>query len=241
MNVIAIAILGLLILYLTIQHLHFRQAFLWWQDQALSNRYEESEALRNQTLQSLFGIRRYVEQMQVQPGDSREQVLEEVQRCQQDLNHLCDRLFSAYGFGSLPLALKDLWAEIGDSGIRFEIQGGLEMIHSLDPVCLSQIMSYQLLLVWIRNILAAGLADLGLRHVRIDLSTPISRWWQASSIEVNIQFCCQDSVACRQWVDQSKLRLVARMLNRLTTGSCYLKQRNNSLICCVHWILIPKH
>lgn len=207
----------------------------------MSDRYGESEALRNQTLQSLFGIRRYIEQMQIQPGDQRTQILEEVQQCQQDLNHLCDRLFSAYEFESLPLALKDLWAEIGNSTIGFEIQGNLETIESMDPTCPPQMMSYQLLLVWIRKLLMAGMTDRGLIQVRIDLRTPISRWWRSSAIEINLQFCCQDAVACRQLADQSELRLMARMLKHLTSGNCYLKQQDNRLICCIRWILISKH
>ncbi len=241
LNVITIATLGLAILYLTIEQVRFRQAFLWWQGQQLSDRYGESEALRNQTLQSLFGIRRYIEQLQMQPGDESHHVLEEVQQCQRDLNHLCDRLFSAYGFESLPLALKDLWTEIGTPPIGFEIQGNLETIESMDPTCPSQMMSYQLLLVWIRKLLMVGITDLGLVHVRMDLSPSMTRWWQAPAIGINIQFCCQDSVDWRQLADQSELWLTARMLNRLTSGNCYLKQKDNRLICCIHWILISKH
>lgn len=220
----------------------FRQAFLWWQGQQLSDRYRESEGLRNQTLQSLFGIRRYVEQMQIQPGDKKNQILEEVQQCQQTLNHLCDRLFSAYGFEDLPLALKDLWSEIGDSTIGFEIQGDLKTIESLDPTCPLQVMSYQLLLVWIRKILVvAGSANLELSHVRINLSPSISRWWRESAIDINIQFFCQDSAACDRLANQSELRLITQMLKRLTSEDCYLKRKNTCLICNVSWMLTSKN
>jgi hypothetical protein len=241
LNVISIAALSLVILYLTMQLVRFRRAFSWWQEQLLSDRYGESEGLRNQTLQSLFGIRRSIEQMQIQPGDGKHLILEEVQQCQQDLNQLCDRLFSAYGFESLPLALKDLWSEVVDRTLGFEIQGDLETIETLDPTCPSQAMSYQLLLVWIRKIFIAGVADLGLVHVRIDLTAPISRWWQAPAIDLNIHFCCQDAVACDRLAEQSELRLMAQMLTRLTSGHCYLKQNDNRLICCIHWMLTAQN
>lgn len=237
LNVIAIGTLGLLILYLTIWHVRFRQAFLWWQGEQLSDRYRESEELRNQSLQSLFGIRRYIEQLSPNPEGGKNHVLEEIQDCQQTLSQLSDRLFSAYGFESLPLALKDLWSEIGLSSIGFEIEGNLETIETLDPTCLSQAMSYQMLLLWIRKLLTVGVADLELVHVRIDLRSSRDFWWRGSAIDIDIQFCCQDVVACDRLAEQSELRSIAQRLQLLTSGNCYLKQEDTCLICGIHWML----
>jgi hypothetical protein len=239
LNPITIATLGLVILYLTIRQIRFRQAFLWWQAEQLGDRYGESEGLRNQTLQSLFGIRRYIEQLQAQLGHGDiHQVLQEVQQCQQELNQLSDRLFSAYGFESLPLALKDLWHEIGKATLDFEVQGNLETTHRMDPTCPSQVMSYQLLLIWIRKILMAGQLESGLLQVRMELSTPSAHGWQAPAIDLNIQFCCQDSVTCQKLMNESELRLIAQMLTRLTSGHCYLKPKDTELVCSIHWMLI---
>ena len=109
------------------------QAILLWQAQQLEDCYTESEELRNQTLQSLFGIRRQLEQPQLQTEDTVESLITEVHRCQQNLNQFSDRLFSGYAFDSLPLSLKEMWTDlVGDSSaIEFKIQGNYNCIDIL--------------------------------------------------------------------------------------------------------------
>ena len=115
------------------------------------------------------------------------------------------------------MALKDLWHERAgeDFPIAFEVKGNLETIDVLDPSCPLQVMSYQILLIWLRKILPAGLANLGLVRVSVDLSAPVVSWRQAPAIDINIQFCCQDSMACQRLMDESELRSIARMLTCL--------------------------
>lgn len=237
LNVITSAILGLALLHLVIRYGQFHQAFRWWQAQQLEEDYGQSEALRNQTLQSLFGIRRQIEQMEL--GATGDLLLEQVHQCQQDLTRLSDRLFSAYGMDSIPLALKDLWGELVDqpSTIGFEVRGEPDMVTQVGRASPVEVVKGQLLLVWLRKILQAGLQEENLVRVVIELRPQPIQWWRPASIDINIQFCCLDRGSCDRLMVDSGLRRVARMLTGLTPGRCYLKQEDTCLVCCICWTL----
>ena len=245
LNAIAIVILSLVMIYLVNRQIRIQQAVSWWQNQGLEERYAESEGLRNQTLQSLFGIRRQMEQLQ--DGDSIEVILEEVHQCQQDLTKLSDRLFSAYGVENLPLALKDLWQEIAQpsSRVRFEVNGTLESIGGVDLLASEPMMKGQLLLVWLRKILKVGVAEAGLERIEVNLAPS-----QASSkarsqsvdspsaaIEIRIRFHCQDTMIAQRFMKDSELRVLAKMLTRLTIGRCTVSRQDSQVWCQIRWAI----
>jgi hypothetical protein len=249
LNAITVSILGFVIFSLVIRHRRLNHAFQWWQAQQLEEDYADSEDLRNQTLQSLFGIRRQLEQMQTDV--SGEMILEEVHQCQKDLTNLSDRLFSPYGFASLPLALKDLWREIVKgssyhSTIAFQVTGAIDptqiadrwLIHAVDESSPFAMMNAQLLLVWLRKLLKAALTVEGVEQVKIDLLLKQSRWQRCPILELTIQFSDLDPVTCQQLTQQSDLRLVSRMLTQLTPGYCYLKRKDSTLCCVLDWMLV---
>jgi hypothetical protein len=237
LNVITSAILGLAILYLVIRYRRFHQAFRSWQEKQLEEDYGVSEALRNQTLQALFGIRRQIEQMPL--GGAGAQLLEEVHQCQQDLTQLSDRLFSIYGLDSVPLALKDLWRDVVDqpSTIEFEVRGEVDTGVLVDRSAQAQVLNGQLLLVWLRKILQAGLKEDHLVRVVVDLMPQTAQWWRPASIGIKIQFCCADRRTCDRLMADSDLRWVAQLLTHLTPGRCYLKQEDTCLCCWISWML----
>jgi hypothetical protein len=249
LNAIAIVILSLVIIYLVNRQIRIQQAVSWWQEQGLEERYAESEGLRNQTLQSLFGIRRQMEQLQ--DGDSIEVILEEVHQCQQDLTQLSDRLFSAYGVESLPLALKDLWQEIAkpSSRVRFEVHGTLESMGGVDLLTSEPMMKGQLLLVWLRKILKVGVAEAGLERIDIKLARSPVRSQLSSqlssqgfdsppaAIEIRIRFHCQDTMVAQRFMKDSELRVLAKMLTRLTIGRCTLSRQGSQVWCQIRWAI----
>lgn len=216
-----------------------QQAILWWQTQQLEDSYAESEGLRNQTLQSLFGIRRQLEQQQLEQTSSTDDTLEnlitEVHRCQQDLNQFSDRLFSAYAFDSLPLALKEMWIDLtgNSSTIAFEVKGDCDQVEIPVVFQSSQTSNYQGLLVWIRKLLKIGLTESGLIGVIIECIPEKQSRWSRSVLQIKIQFSCQDSMTCEQLAQRSDLRSICCGFQLLTPGDCYLKQQDNCLSCVI--------
>ena len=221
-----------------------QQAILWWQAQQLEDCYAESEGLRNQTLQSLFAIRRQLEQQQfeqqqLEQQDSTEGVLErliaEVHCCQQDLNQFSDRLFSVYAFDSLPLALNEMWVDLtgNSSTIAFEVKGNYDSGEiPVLPQSL-QAENYQWLLVWIRKLLKVGLSEGSLIEVVIECIPQKPRRWSRSMIQIKIQFSYQDSMRCKCFANRSDLRSICRGFRLLTPGDCYLKQQDHCLSCVI--------
>jgi hypothetical protein len=252
LNGITIATLSFALIYLMIRHVRDRRAFWWWQEQQLAERYVESEVLRNQTLQSLFAVRRMIEQLPCEPNDAMDAmdamdpVLETVHHCQRDLTNLSDRLCSAYYFENLPLALKELWSQLGDvdGAIGFEVQGTIEKRFIPEPYSSGQLMNYQLLLLWLRKFLQAGLMDLGLdleldlglKRVVIGVEANASRW-NTQTIEITLQFQCHDRLSAQRLLDQSELQVIAQMFDRLMPGRCYVKQMDLEVRCILSWWL----
>ena len=236
MNALSISLLGFVIAYLVRRQVLTQQAILWWQSQQLEDYYAESEGLRNQTLQSLFGIRRQLEQQQLtqihSTDDPLESLITEVHRCQHDLNQFSDRLFSVYAFDSLPLALNEMWVDLtGDSStIAFDVKGDYDrgeipvFPQSLQPG------NYQWLLVWIRKLLKVGLSEGGLIEVVIECTAQKPERWRRSAIQIKIQFFYQDSISCEHFADRSDLQSICRGFRLLTPGDCYLKQQDNCLL-----------
>ena len=216
-----------------------QQAILWWQAQQLEDCYAESEGLRNQTLQSLFAIRRQLEQQQLeqqdQTGDTLESLIIEVHRCQRDLNQFSDRLFSAYAFDSLPLALKEMWIDLTDSSstIAFDVKGDCDQVEIPVSVQSSQASNYQGLLVWIRKLLKIGLTESGLVGVIIECIPEQQSRWRRSMLQIKIQFLCQDLMTCEHLAQRSDLRSICCGFQLLTSGDCYLKQRDSCLSCVI--------
>ena len=235
MNALLIGFLCFVIAYLVRRQRLTHQAILWWQAQQLEDCYAESEGLRNQTLQSLFGIRRQLEQRQLQTEDTVENLITEVHRCQQDLNQFSDRLFSAYAFDSLPLALKEMWADLTDnsSTIAFDVKGNCDRSDMLVSSESSQAGNYQGLLVWIRKLLKVGLAESGLVEVIIECIPEQQNRWRRSAIQIKIQFFYQDSMTCERLAQRSDLRSICCGFQLLTPGDCYLKQQDNCLSCVI--------
>ncbi len=249
LNAITISILGLVLLFLVNRHRRLNQILQWWQVEQLEADYAESERLRNQTLQSLFGIRRQLEQMNL--GTAGEPILEEVHQCQKNLTDLSDRLFSPYGLESIPLAIKDLWRDIAKdstqhSTIAFQVTGAIDPTQIPDRWRTSAVgesssfamMNGQLLLGWLRKLLKTALTVEGVAQVKIDLVLKHSRWQRLPVLELTIQFSALDLCTDPQLVEQSDLRLVSRMLTQLTPGSCYLKRKDATLCCVLDWMLI---
>ena len=145
------------------------------------------------------------------------------------------RSFSAYAFDSLPLALKEMWADLTDnsSTIAFDVRGDCDRSDMLISSQSSQAGNYQGLLVWIRKLLKVGLAESGLVGVIIEcIPTPQSRW-SRSVIQIEIQFFCQDSITCEHLAQRSDLRSICCGFQLLTAGDCYLKQQDNCLSCVI--------
>ena len=216
-----------------------QQAILWWQAQQLEDCYAESEGLRNQTLQSLFGIRRQLEQQQLKQihstDDTLENLIAEVHRCQQDLNQFSDRLFSVYAFDNLPLALNEMWFDLTghSSTIAFEVKGDYD--RGEIPVLSRSLQAgnYQWLLVWIRKLLKIGRSEGSLVGVVIECIPQKRKRWRRSAIQIKIQFFCQDSMSCYRFANQSDLRSICREFRLLTPGDCYLKQQDDCLSCVI--------
>ena len=216
-----------------------QQAILWWQTQQLEDCHTESEGLRNQTLQSLFGIRRQLEQKQLEQTcpneDALESLIAEVHRCQRDLNQFSDRLFSAYAFDSLPLALHEMWVDLAgnSSAIAFDVKGDCD--QGKIPVSLqsSQTSNYQGLLVWIRKLLKIGLTESGLVGVIIECIPEQQNRWRRSVLQIKIQFFCQDSMTCKHLAQRLDLRSICYGFQLLTPGDCYLKHQDNCLSCVI--------
>jgi hypothetical protein len=249
LNAITVSILGFVILSLVIRHRRLSHAFQWWQAQQLEEDYADSEDLRNQTLQSLFGIRRQLEQMQ--PGVPGEPILEELHQCQKNLTNLSDRFFSPYGLESLPLALKDLWREIvkdssDHSTIAFQVTGAIEPAQISDRWPILAVgesssfatMNAQLLLIWLRKLLKAALTVEGVEQVKIGLLLKQSRWQRCPVLELTIQFSALNPFTHQQLAQQADLHLVSRMLTQLTPGCCYLKRKDSTFCCVLDWMLV---
>ena len=211
------------------------QAILLWQAQQLEDCYAESEGLRNQTLQSLFGIRRQLEQSQLQTEDTVENLITEVHRCQQDLNQFSDRLFSGYSFDSLPLSLKEMWTDLVEDSlaIDFRIQGDHDCSEIPAFPQSAQPGNYQWMLVWIRKLLKVGAVEMGVVGVEIDCMPRQQHRRGQSVFQIKIQFSCQDSMSCEHLANRSDLRSICRGFRLLTPGDCYLKQRDNCLSCVI--------
>ena len=235
LNALLIGLLCFVIAYLVRRQLLTYQAILWWQAQQLEDCYAESEGLRDQTLQSLFGIRRQLEQRQLQTEDTVENLITEVHRCQKNLNQFSDRLFSGYAFDSLPLSLKEMWTDlVGDSStIDFKIQGNYD--RGEIPVLPQSLQAgnYQWLLVWIRKLLKVGISEGSLTGIVIECIPQQPQRWRRSVFQIKIQFFCQDSMRCECFANRSDLRSICRGFRLLTPGDCYVEQQDNCLSCVI--------
>jgi hypothetical protein len=214
LNVITIGLLICLILYLAWQHWQTRQVIRWWQKRQADWRYRESERLRDNVLQSLFGIRRQLELMSSQDNQAADELAQTIQECQVELNHLSDRLFSTYAVESLPLAIHELFDEMKTlfPKVQFGMQGELDLDTSAYG-------DGHFLIIWLRELFQAVLTKAEVRAVAIDISAPKA----TQHIAVRVNFSCDDQLACSKLHQLITLNYLCQTFNLVTGGRCYVE------------------
>jgi hypothetical protein len=207
------------------------QAIAWWQKQQSAWRYTASERLRDQTLQTLFSVRRQIELMshQVELGGINlpiQEVLAKLQQCQRDLEQLSDRLFCPYDTESLPLAILELIDEIQENFPKARVASQKVQVSEalVQGDC-------QFLVTWLRELLYAVLEVEGVITVAINFITQDPN----QPIKIDISIECQDESACLKLHSLPGLNYLSRTFNIFTGAQCQMKRKANGLNCIVPW------
>jgi hypothetical protein len=228
---ITIGLLICIILYLVCRHRQRYQAILWWQKQQSAWRYRVSEGLRDQTLQTLFSVRRQLELMpHPEEFDSTnlpiQEVLTKLQQCQRDLEELSDRLFCPYNTEGLPLAVLELMDEIQETFPKVRLTSQKAQVSGaiVQGDC-------QFLVTWLRELLYAVLEVENVITVAINFVTQAPN----QSIRIDISIECQDESACLKLHSLPGLNYLSRTFNIFTGAQCHMERKANGLSCIVPW------
>ncbi len=228
---ITIGLLICIISYLVYRHRQRYQAILWWQKQQSAWRYTASEGLRDQTLQTLFSVRRQIELMSHKEeldgiNLPTKEVLTKLQQCQQDLEQLSDRLFCPYDTESLPLAVLELIDEIQETFPKVTLTSQKVQVSEalVQGDC-------QFLVTWLRELLYAVLEVEGVITVAINFIAQAPN----QPLRINISIACQDESACSKLHSLPGLNYLSRIFNIFTGAQCQMKRKANGLNCIVPW------
>ncbi|MBE9032429.1 hypothetical protein IQ266_22075 [filamentous cyanobacterium LEGE 11480] len=225
LSAITIGFLSFIIVYLVRRERRTRQVVQWWQQRQSEWRYAESERLRDSTLQLLFSLRRQLELMQLQSVEPENELLETVEQCQQDLNQLSDRLFSAYTSDCLLSAIRELCEEIEGyfPHITFKIQGEGEFKSP------TQVDSH-FLLIWLRELLQVLLDNDGVESVVIQLITS-----SVQQVQIVVKAECCDEAVCSKLHDLATLNYLCQTFTVLARGRCHAQVQGNALNYSLLW------
>jgi hypothetical protein len=226
LDAILIVVLGLAVIYLIYRLWRLHQVMRWWYQRQANWRHTEAEKLRDGTIQSLFGLRRQLELLQLQHVELSNDLLTVVEQCQKDLDQLGDRLFSAYTQDSLLSALRELTQEMQGNfpDVMFRVQGDLESWVTSNT-------NTHTLLVWIRELLCALLSSKETQNVEIQLIELNIQ----PQIEIRLITQFSDEFECSKLHQSTTLNYLCQTFSVLTKGHCRVQSEGEQLICSVLW------